>query len=257
MILISGSGPQDRDETVAGHRPFLVLADFLTRHGIAVLRFDDRGVGGSEGNTMTSTTPDVAGDVLAGIAYLKSRSEIDPRHIGLIGHSEGGLVAPLVASGSQDVAFVVLMAGTGVPGDEILYRQGELILRADGADDDVVAKWLPSQRALVTILKEETDTHKRDEKVRALLAERSNEQKDAKDGNKELIEASAKVVQTPWFLYFVAYDPRLRWARCTVPCWRSTAKRTCKSTPSKTSRRWKKRWPRPGTRTARFACSTG
>ena len=98
VILISGSGPEDRDETVFGHKPFLVLADHLTRNGIAVLRVDDRGVGGSSGKTSAATSEDFAGDVLAGIEYLKTRKEIDPRRIGLVGHSEGGIIAPLVAS---------------------------------------------------------------------------------------------------------------------------------------------------------------
>ncbi len=218
VILVSGSGPQDRNETVVGHRPFLVLADYLTRRGIAVLRFDDRGVGGSEGDTLTATTPDVAGDVRAGIVYLKSRREIDPSRIGLIGHSEGGLVAPLVASDSQDVAFVVLLAGTGVPGDEILFRQGELILRAEGTDDETIAKWLPSQRKLVAILKEETDPAKRDERLRAELAERGAEALGTEEEQKQAIESTAKVMQTAWFRYFVGYDPRpaLRKVHCPV-----------------------------------------
>jgi dienelactone hydrolase len=127
VILISSSGPQDRDETIFRHKPFLVLADALTRRGVAVLRVDDRGVGGSSGNPLQSTSQDFAGDVLAGIAFLKSRSEIDTHKIGLIGHSEGALIAPLVAGRSSDVAFIVLLAGTGFPGDEILYRQDQLI----------------------------------------------------------------------------------------------------------------------------------
>ena len=112
VVLITGSGPQNRDEEILGHRPFLVLSDYLTRQGIAVLRVDDRGIGGSTGNFSQATTEDFAGDVLAGIEYLKSRKEIDPTRIGLIGHSEGGLIAPIVAVQSPDVAFIVMMAGT-------------------------------------------------------------------------------------------------------------------------------------------------
>ena len=100
VMLITGSGPQNRDEEIFGHRPFLVLSDYLTRKGIAVLRVDDRGVGGSTGNSSQVTTEDFAGDVLAGIEYLKSRKEIDPTRIGLIGHSEGGIIAPIVAVAS-------------------------------------------------------------------------------------------------------------------------------------------------------------
>ena len=123
VILISGSGAQDRDEALAGHRPFLVLADYLTRQGVAVLRVDDRGVGGSTGDSLRATSSDFADDALAGVAYLKGRREIDTARIGLIGHSEGGLVAPLAATRSQDVAFIVLLAGPGLPGEQIIYLQ--------------------------------------------------------------------------------------------------------------------------------------
>ncbi|MGE4494462.1 MAG: alpha/beta hydrolase family protein, partial [Methanosarcina sp.] len=132
VILISGSGQQNRDEELLGHRPFLVLSDYLTQRGIAVLRVDDRGTGGSTGDFSQATSEDFAGDVLAGIDYLKSREEIDPTQIGLIGHSEGGLIAPIVAVESRDVAFIVLMAGPGITGEEILYLQSELISRAEG-----------------------------------------------------------------------------------------------------------------------------
>ena len=128
VLLITGSGPQDRDETIFGHKPFLVLADYLTRRGIAVLRVDDRGVGGSTGKNSDSTSADFAGDVLAGVEFLKGSKEINASQIGLIGHSEGGIIAPLVASRSKDVAFIVLLAGTGLPGDEILYLQAAAML---------------------------------------------------------------------------------------------------------------------------------
>jgi pimeloyl-ACP methyl ester carboxylesterase len=123
-ILISGSGSQDRDETIFGHKPFLVLADALTRRGVAVLRVDDRGVGQSTGGVLDSTSEDMAGDVRAELAFLRSRPEIDPKRIGLIGHSEGGLIAPMVAAKDHEVAFIVLLAGTALPGEEILYQQG-------------------------------------------------------------------------------------------------------------------------------------
>ena len=113
-LLISGSGLQDRNEALAGHRPFLVLADFLTRRGIAVLRFDDRGGFQSTGNFEAATSEDFASDVLAGVEFLKSRREINPRQIGLIGHSEGGLIGPMVAAQSPDVGFIVMMAGPGL-----------------------------------------------------------------------------------------------------------------------------------------------
>ena len=125
VILISGSGPQNRDEEIFGHRPFKVLADYLTRNGIAVLRYDDRGVNESEGNYAEATTADFATDVLAAVEFLKSRNDIDKNNIGLVGHSEGGIIAPIVAvEHPEDIAFIVSLAGTGVSGYETNRLQG-------------------------------------------------------------------------------------------------------------------------------------
>lgn len=123
VILIAGSGPNDRDETIFAHKPFWILADYLTRQGIAVLRYDKRGVGESEGEYFTATTKDFAEDVEAAINYLKSRKDIDHTNIGLIGHSEGGVIAPIVANLNNDVKFAVLMAGVGVSGMELVLEQ--------------------------------------------------------------------------------------------------------------------------------------
>src|SRR4029077_17630355 len=128
-ILLGGSGPHDRDESIVGHRPFLVLADHLTRKGIAVLRFDKRGIGKSTGDYAHATTEDFAADAEAALAYMKTRKEIDPQKIGLIGHSEGGMIASIVASHSQPVAWIVLLASPGLKGEEVLSLQSELILR--------------------------------------------------------------------------------------------------------------------------------
>lgn len=123
VVLISGSGPQDRDQTFAGHKTFLVLADHLTRNGIAVLRYDDRGFGKSTGVFTEATTLDFAIDALAAVNYLKTRKDIDTKNIGLIGHSEGGIIAPLAANKSKDISFIVSMAGTGIQGDELVLNQ--------------------------------------------------------------------------------------------------------------------------------------
>jgi hypothetical protein len=144
-LLITGSGAQDRNEALLGHKPFLVIADHLTRAGIAVLRVDDRGVGGSTGDVTQSTTADFATDVIAGVKFLKNHDRIDPKKIGVIGHSEGGLVGPLAASRSRDIAYVVMLAGTGVPGSEILPLQLELIARAEGLSEEAIAKQRESQ----------------------------------------------------------------------------------------------------------------
>ena len=157
VVLISGSGPQDRDESLAGHRPFLVLADHLARNGIAALRYDDRGVGASGGDFSQATTEDFATDALAAVAYLKSRDDIDPGAIGLAGHSEGGLVAPMSAVRSSDVAFLVLMAAPGVDGARILIAQGELIARAGGATEEAIAANRERQEEVFSLLREEPD----------------------------------------------------------------------------------------------------
>jgi hypothetical protein len=211
VLLISGSGPQDRDETLFGHHPFLVLADYLTRRGIAVLRVDDRGVGESTGDFAQATSEDFASDVLAGVEYLKRRKEIDPKKIGLIGHSEGGIIAPMVAVQSSDVAFIILMAGSGLTGEEILYLQAALIARAEGASDEAIAKNLSLQEQMFTVLKEEPDDAIAEKRLRTIF-ENTISELELSEKEKEIAEANAEAeiqrVLSPWFRYFLTYDPR-------------------------------------------------
>jgi uncharacterized protein len=222
LILISGSGAQDRDETIFQHRPFLVLADALTRRGVAVLRVDDRGVGGSTGSTSESTSEDFAGDVLAGIAFLKSRPEIDSQKIGLAGHSEGGLIAPMVAARSNDVAFLVLLAGTGLPGDEIMYMQGRLIGKVMGADEKALDKQRDIQKQLFEIVKTETNHDKMmlrlREAIKTMWSHLSEEERKAIGDAGSFVEFQAKMVESPWFRFFLTFDPRptLALVRCPV-----------------------------------------
>lgn len=224
VVLISGSGAQDRDETIMGHRPFLVLADYLTRRGFAVLRTDDRGVGGSTGNLDTSITADLAEDVLVGVAYLKTRPEIDAKRIALVGHSEGGLVAVLAAARAKDeVACLVLLAAPGIPGEELIPRQTELILRAAGAPEEVVRRERHLQERLFTVLKEERDQAAAAEQMRAILRDYleglSAAEKEAAVGNEEaFIQRQIEALLTPWFRFFLTYDPRptLREIACPV-----------------------------------------
>jgi esterase/lipase len=157
VILISGSGAQNRDEELLGHKPFLVIADYLTKNGIAVLRFDDRGTAMSKGNYATATTLDFATDVEAAVQYLLTRKEIDQKKIGLIGHSEGGMIAPIVASKSKSVSFIVLLAGTGIPGDELLLLQQELIGRASGISEIDLTKIKISNSEIFNIVNKATN----------------------------------------------------------------------------------------------------
>lgn len=224
VLMITGSGQQDRDETLLGHKPFLVIADYLTRRGIAVLRVDDRGKGKTTGNFAASTTIDFADDVLAGVNYLKSRKDIDPKRIGLIGHSEGGVIAPLVASQSKDVAFIVLLAGTGLPGDEIIYMQGRLIALAGGTKKELVDHGEEIQRKLFSLVKAEKPSAELVGKLRKLLneeiAKSSEEEKKEleKEGGKSAIEAQLASFTSPWFRTFLLHDPRpvLAQVKCPV-----------------------------------------
>lgn len=222
VLLISGSGPQDRNEELMGHKPFLVLSDYLTRRGIAVLRVDDRGVGGSGGKPMESTIEDHAGDAYAAVGYLRTRPEIDGAKIGLIGHSEGGLVAPAAAIRSDNVAFIVLLAGTGVNGEEILYRQGELIALAAGASADAAKKNNELQKKLFAVLKAEPDNAAAAAKLDAVVKEEqaklSDEERKAVEGLEEAGKAQFKMITTPWFRHFLTYDPApvLQKVKCPV-----------------------------------------
>ncbi len=226
VILISGSGPQDRDEALMGHRPFLVLADHLTRRGIAVLRFDDRGVAESTGDFAAATSRDFASDVLAGVAYLKTRDDVDAGAIGLAGHSEGGLIAPMAAVDSDDVAFIVLMAGPGIAGERILYAQGALIARAQGATEEQIARNQEQQRRLFEIVKSEPEPEAAAERLEAVVREQLASLTDAERQTmgvtdeaslEAIISAQVAQINTPWFRYFLAYDPAPVIAQVEVP----------------------------------------
>jgi pimeloyl-ACP methyl ester carboxylesterase len=209
VVLIPGSGPQDRDETMFGHRPFLVLADYLTRQAIAVLRADDRGVGKSGGNLAAATSLDLASDAEAGIAFLKTRAEVDAHRIGLIGHSEGGLIAPMIAARNPDVSFVVMMAGQGVSGEMILLEQARLIGQAGGASAEQLDRQSAMQRVLFQLIKENKDN--------AVLAANAKEQLAAFLPEETIVEQIA-VWGSPWSRFFREYNPvgALRKVRCPV-----------------------------------------
>lgn len=221
VLLITGSGSQDRDETISGHRPFLVLADHLTRNGFAVLRVDDRGIGGSGGNPMTATTQDYARDVEAGLAYLKTRKEIDPKQIGLIGHSEGAIIAPMVASRSKDVAFIVMLAGTGQTGKDVILTQLGLIQRASGVNEEGVKKAVAFQDKLLSIIISEPDNKRAGEKIGAMLAQEKSGLSEAEAKEFARAEADIKAqtaaLLSPWYRSFISYDPRPALEKVKVP----------------------------------------
>lgn len=219
VILISGSGAQNRNEELMGHKPFLVLSDFLTRNGIAVLRFDDRGTASSTGNFKTATSDDFATDVEAGLSYLLTRKEINKKKIGLIGHSEGGIIAPMVASNSKDISFIVLLAGTGIPGDQLLLLQENLIFKASGMSDNK----LQIIKRLNSLVFEQV---KKSNSVDQLTADLTNllkqEVKNYPDrpGNMsddDFVKAQINEVVNPWMLNFIKYDPATALTKVKCP----------------------------------------
>jgi pimeloyl-ACP methyl ester carboxylesterase len=222
VVLITGSGAQNRDEELLGHKPFLVIADYLTRNGFAVLRYDDRGYGKSTGNFATATTEDFVKDALAAVEYLKSRGEINHSKIGLIGHSEGGLVAPMAAVKSNDVAYIIMMAGPGLPGDSILILQSELIQRAEGNNDEDIQKSLRVNRKIYSLIKNINDNETLRKKISDVLdSEISNMTDDEKSklGDIQIFkDMQLKTLTSPWFEFFIKYDPRpvLEKVKCPV-----------------------------------------
>jgi hypothetical protein len=220
VILITGSGAQDRDETIFGHKPFLIIADHLTRRGIAVLRVDDRGVGGSSGSTAESTTKSFANDVISGLKFLKKQPEIDPQRIGLVGHSEGGVIAPLVASKSKDVACIVLLAGSAIPGDKLLGIQLAALSRAAGMPADLVEKQTTAQQRIFELMAQDADEAALRGAVRELVKLQLAEGSKPDDAAQldAATEAGVKQLSAPWMRFFLKYDPRdaLRKVKCPV-----------------------------------------
>jgi len=213
-LMITGSGLQDRDESVFGHHPFLIWADYLTRRGVAVLRVDDRTIGGSTGDVKNATTAELATDVEAGIAYLKSRPDIDKHRIGLIGHSEGGVIAPIVAAQDATVAFIVLLAGSGEDGETLMLHQKRLIENAMGVPPAVEEQGNANMRALEDAVKNAPDQATAEARVeatwRSILAAKGKPAD-------TLMPAQLHALTTPWMRYFLSYDPRPTLARVHCP----------------------------------------
>lgn len=208
-LLVTGSGAQDRNETIMGHKPFLVLSDQLTRNGFAVLRVDDRGVGGSSGDLTQVNTSDLAGDALAGLAFLRSRDEVDPKCTGLIGHSEGAMVATLAASQSEDVAFVVGLAHPGLVGEELIYLQSRLIMKNVPGGAQIAEAHQALQKRIFEIVKSEPDPVKANARIRALVEDDIDEIATGQPAEAvEAIKQSAGALRVnPWFRSFLTFDP--------------------------------------------------
>jgi pimeloyl-ACP methyl ester carboxylesterase len=209
-----------------GHKPFLVLADYLTRRGIAVLRMDDRGVGGSSGNTFASTISDNAGDALAGVAFLKRQAGVDPARIGLLGHSEGGWVAPLAATRSRDIAFIVLLAGPAVTGEAIREAQDSLLVLAGGGSQSQIAVLRRIRDTMHRVLKAEANDSLAVLKMVAAVRETYETLppalKAAADSggaprDSAALANSIRPIATPWYRYLLTFDPVPYLSRLRIP----------------------------------------
>lgn len=218
VILISGSGPQDRDESFMGHKPFLVLANHLTKQGIGVLRFDDRGQGASTGDFSNATTEDFSKDVLSAIMYLKNRTDIDVNNIGLIGHSEGGIIAPLAANNSKDVAFMVLLASTGISGAELSVMQSKTLREFPVKDEVAYEKNARKAIAIVTSDKSASEikvelTAHYNNFLRPILTSLNVPEKNIKTYIESQVNTSIK----PWSRYFLKYNPADEIEKLQIP----------------------------------------
>ncbi len=221
VILITGSGPQDRNEEILGHKPFLVIADYLTRQGIAVLRFDDRGVGESTGTFKGATTADFATDVTAAFDYLLSRPEIASTKIGLMGHSEGGAIAPMVASQNKKVDFIVLLAGPGVSGGQVLLEQQQLIAQAKGLPKAIIqANYQVNQQAyqLITEIQDSSSLREKLQNyfTKSLKAHPVLYKTDGLSLQKA-VDMRVEAYMDPWMRFFIAYNPALTLEKVGCP----------------------------------------
>ncbi|MBI4916597.1 MAG: alpha/beta hydrolase [Acidobacteria bacterium] len=225
ILLITGSGPQNRDEELFGFKPFRLIADHLTRSGIVVLRCDDRGVGGTTATRDGATTRDFADDALAAVAFLRTRPEVAATMIGLLGHSEGGVVAPMVAARSGDVAFIVLMSGTGVTGERVLLDQAELVGRAGASSAADIAAEAALQKRIFQAARsgsgwDEITADARGfamAKLEALPAEQRQAIGDLRAYADRVIAGQLAMARSPWFKFFIDYDPAADLAKVHCP----------------------------------------
>ncbi len=216
VILISGSGAQDRDESFFGHKTFLVIADYLTRNGFAVLRFDDRGVGGSSGDHLQATSKTNSEDIIYAIGFLKSRKDIHKRKVGLIGHSEGGLIASIVASKCPQIAYIILLGAPGTSIEENLYQQNEMIRMAEGESSSTIGLYNSLQKQIFSIIKEEANDSVAAEKLRSAYT--MNRYQLLSPEQKKNIDTRINDLLTPYFKDIIKCDPSpfLQNVKCPV-----------------------------------------
>jgi len=225
IVMITGSGPLNRDEELFEFKSFEIIADHFTRHGIATLRYDSRGVGASTGNVFLSTLPDFSNDVMAAVHYLTNRSEINIKQIGLCGHSEGGIIAPFCASNSDDVAFIILISGVGQSGEKSFFTQNKLIMRADKVSEDKINEVLNLQKKMISqILEGDKETEIEsiliDITKKSMNIERSDWNTDKQDLDNTILNqvtCQLTTYNSPWFNYFLNYDPKPKLEKVKCP----------------------------------------
>jgi len=220
VIMITGSGAQNRNEELMGHKPFLVIADYLSRHGIAVLRYDDRGVGGSQGKYSEATSADLATDAEAAFNFLKNNTKINSAEIGFAGHSEGGLIAPIVAASNPSVGFIVSLAGPGVSGEEIILRQTADISRISGVKESDIKESIETNKKVYAILKKEKDNSKAELKIIDLFRKTQEKKKMSKEDTDKAVDQLKMTFgagQYTWFRYFIMTNPSNFWKKVKCP----------------------------------------
>lgn len=226
-VLITGSGQQDRDETLAGHKPFAVIADNLSRNGYIVLRVDDRGIGKTTGKFSKATSADFANDVNTSLNYLLSRTEVDKKKVGLIGHSEGGMIAPMVASERKDINFIILLAGPGIKIIDLMAEQNEAVAISSGISNSAGKNLNEIFKTIVTAIINAPDSktgiqqaQQEAEKWAATQDTSLLKELDiaTPDKRKTYVLNMALQIGTPWFKYFIQFDPApyLKKLRCKV-----------------------------------------
>jgi pimeloyl-ACP methyl ester carboxylesterase len=213
VVLVSGTGHNTRDEEVWGHKIFLVLADALSRKGFAVLRYDKRGVGGSSGDYDAATTADFASDAEAAVAWLKAQAQIESNRVGVLGHSEGAIIAPAVAAADKSVAFVVMIAGPCIRGDKLFVLQSAMTAKSYGAPGNYIARRKVFDSELYSAILSAPSESVALDRAKALVAQAVADK--IVDANEA--ETLPKDDTRPWELYFLAYDPAPTLAKLTVP----------------------------------------
>jgi len=210
VVLISGSGVQNRDSEIFGHRPFLVLSDYLSKNGIAVLRFDERGVGKSEGTFKTATTFDFAKDVISAVNYIKKRNDINYNRIGLVGHSEGGLTASIVASKLKEIDFIVLLASPAIRGDKLILSQQRAIGKVLGLEKlEIEKKQEINKKLFDLVVKIENDEVLKNEISKLLQEVLNDEEVKLNETDKEnYVSNETEKLMSPWFRKFLTYEPK-------------------------------------------------